>query len=56
MVLISLLVVLICEVIISGLRIVLFLSVDIVSVYRSVGVDCRREMGYMARAGHAPSG
>lgn len=47
--LISFLVILLCKVIISALKMALFLSVDVTSVYQSVRIDCREEMGYMAR-------
>lgn len=50
--LISLLVILVCKVVISGLRIAVFLLVDIVSVYQSDRMDCREEVGYMVRNGH----
>lgn len=52
-VLIFLLVILVCKVIVSGLRIAVFLSVEAVSVYQSVRMPCREEMRYMARNGHS---
>ena len=50
----SLLVILVCKVIISGLRIAILLSVSAVSVYQSVRMDCRGEMGNTARCGGFP--
>lgn len=50
----SLLVILVYKVIISGLRIAILLSVGAVSVYQSVRMDCRGEMGNTARCGGSP--